>query len=108
MHHEGGAGALQGDLVAGERELAEGGDERGDEGEDGDLDEDACACGSAEKEEPAEVLELDLSTDGEEAVLVFAVGEEDGNDEDQHEIEASEAGRPGRADYAVGGDGEGV
>ena len=59
--HEGGAGALQRDFVAGERERAEGGDERGDGGEDGDLDEDLTAGGSAEAEELAEMLELDAA-----------------------------------------------
>ena len=60
-HHEGGAGALQGDFVAGKLEAAEGGDEGGDEGEDGDLDEDGGTGGSAEEEEAAEMLVLDAA-----------------------------------------------
>ena len=108
-HHEGGAGALQGDLVTGEREAAEGGDERGDEGEDGDLDEDGGSGGSAEDEEVAEVLVLDaevraLAKAGEEAVVVVAVGTPDGEDQDAHEVEAREAGGPGGAGDAVGWD----
>ena len=59
--HEGGAGELQSDLVPGERERAEGGDERGDGGEDGDLDKDLRSGGGSEKEEPAEMLELDAA-----------------------------------------------
>jgi len=59
--HEGGAGALQGDFVAGEREPSEGGDEGGDEGEDGDLDKDGGSGRCAEKEEFAEVMVLDAA-----------------------------------------------
>jgi len=93
--------------VAGERESAKGGDERGDEGEDGDFDEDGGAGGGAEEEEAAEVLVLDtepraLVEAGEEAVVVVAVGAPDGEDQDGHEIEASEAGGPGRAGDAEG------
>ena len=77
--HEGGAGALQCDLVPGQRQRAKGGDERGDGGEDGDLDEDLRAGGSAEAEEPAEVLELDAARGGKQAVFVAAVGEQDGD-----------------------------
>ncbi len=121
-HHEGGGGALQGDLVAGEGELAEGGDERGDKGEDGDFDEDGGADGEAEEEELAEVLELEppwqpsavaggpgnTARDAAEAVGVFAVEVPEGEGEDQHEVEAGEAGGPGGADDSVGGDVEWV
>ncbi len=122
-HHEGGAGALQRDFVAGERESAKGGDECGDEGEDGDLDEDGGAGGRAEEEEFAEVLVLDahqprgalvedlldlyggaVAEACEEAVVVVAVGTPDGEDEDGHEVEAGEAGGPGGAGDTEGGD----
>ena len=108
-HHEGGAGALQGDFVAGERESAEGGDECGDEGKDGDLDEDGGAGGRAEEEEAAEVLVFDTAGDflaeaEDEAVVVVAVGAPDGEDEDGHEVESGEAGGPGRTGDAEGGD----
>ncbi len=76
--HEGGGSALESDLVAGEGKLAEGGDERGDEGEDGDFHEDGGADGKAEEEELAEVLELDTARDAAEAVGVFAVEEPEG------------------------------
>jgi hypothetical protein len=118
---------LEGDFVARERESAKGGDECGDEGEDGDLDEDGGAGGGAEEEEAAEVLVLDtreprsalvgelrdlyggaVAEAREEAVVVVAVGTPDGEDEDGHEIEAGEAGGPGRASDAKGGDAEAV
>ncbi len=117
-NHEGGAGALQSDFVAGEREAAEGGDESGDEGEDGDLDEDGSAGGGAEEEEAAEVLVLDarqprsalarnqqaaLAEAREAAVVVIAVGAPDGEDQDGHEVEAGEAGGPGGSGDAEGG-----
>ncbi len=100
---------MQRDFVAGEWETAEGGDERGDEGEDGDLDEDGGAGGSAEEEELAEVEIFDaarslLAEAGEKAVVVVAVGAPYGKDEDAHEIEAGEAGGPRRAGDSEGGD----
>ena len=95
--------------MAGERESAKGGDERGDEGEDGDLDEDGRSGRGAEEEEAAEVLVLDtepraLAEAGEEAVVVVAVGAPDSDDQDAHEVEAREAGCPGRTGDAEGGD----
>jgi hypothetical protein len=111
--HEGGGGALQGDLVAGEREAAKGGNKGGDGGEDGDFDEDSCAGGGAENEELAEMLEFDYAGDfvtqhGADAVVMAAVEPPEGTGVGGEHVEASEAGGPGRAGDAEGGDGEGV
>ena len=77
--------------VPGERQRPEGGDERGDGGEDGDFDADSCARGGAEAEELAEVLELDAARGSQKAVLVAAVGLQDGDEQHGHQVEPGEA-----------------
>ena len=72
-HHEGEAGAVEGDLVARERERAHGADEEGDGGEDGDLDEDLAAGGGSEKCEAGEAGALDVAEHGAEAVVVLVL-----------------------------------
>jgi hypothetical protein len=59
--HEGRAGALEGNLMPGEGKRAQRGDEGGNSGEYGNFDEDLRAGGSAEAEELADVLELDVA-----------------------------------------------
>ena len=69
-NHEGEAGAVEGDLVACERESTHDADEEGDHAEDGDLDEDLTAGGSAEEGQQAKAAGFEVAGHAAEAVLV--------------------------------------
>ena len=59
--HEGEGDAVEGDLIAGERDGAEGRDQEGDDGKDEDLDENRCAGWNAEGEEAYERGAVELA-----------------------------------------------
>jgi len=103
-HHEGEAGAVEGDLVAGEREGAHGADEEGDEGEDGDLDEDLAAGGGSEECEPGEAGAFDVTEHGAEAVVVLALDVPHGGGDKEREIGAGDGGGEAGAGDAEGWD----
>ena len=107
-HHEGEAGAVEGDLVAGEREAAHGADEEGDEAEDGDLDEDLAAGGGAEEGEAAEAGGFEVAQHAAEAVVVPALDAPEGDDEEEGEVAARDGGGQAGAGDAERGDVDGA
>ncbi len=91
-HHEGEAGAVEGDLVAGEGEAAHGADEEGDEAEDGDLDEDLAAGGGSEESEAADAGGFEVMHHAAEAVAVAALDAPERDDHEEGEIAAGDGG----------------
>ena len=103
-HHEGEAGAVEGDLMAGERERAHGSDEEGDGGEDGDLNEDLGSGGGSEESEAGEAGALDVAEHGAEAVVVLALDSPDSCGDEEGEIGAGDGGGEARAGDSESGD----
>ena len=90
--HEGEGDAVEGDLMASERDGAEEGDGEGHDAEDGDLHHNGGAGGDAEGEQAAEERPLQTERDVEEAVAMAAVVKPNGRGEDEREIDAGERG----------------
>ncbi len=103
-HHEGEAGAVEGDLVAGERQAADGADEKGDHAEDGDLDEDLAACGGAEESETADAGGFEVMDHAAESVVVAAFDAPERDDHEECEVTAGDGGRKTCAGDSKGGD----
>ena len=91
-HHEGEAGAVEGDLVAGEREWAHGSDEEGDQAKDGDLNEDMGSGGGSQECEAGEAGALNVAEHSAEAVVVLVLDSPDGYCNEEGEVDAGDGG----------------
>jgi hypothetical protein len=106
--HEGEAGAVEGDLVACERESAHGADEEGDHTEDGDFDEDLAACGCSEECEAAEAVGFKVELHAAEAVVVAAFDAPEAKDHEEGEVAAGDGGGEAGSGDAESGDVDGA
>ena len=92
-HHEGKAGAVEGDLVTGEGQAAHDTDEEGDHAEDGDLDEDLTAGGCSEKSETADASGFEVPRHAAETVAVATLNAPERDDHEESEIAAGDRSR---------------
>ncbi len=91
-NHVGERDGVESDLMAGERDGAEAGDERRDEGEDGDFGGHLQRGGKTKSEEATDALEIGISGSFEEIGAMAVVVPEKIGDEEKAEISSRECG----------------
>lgn len=89
-HHKGEAGAVEGDLVAGERKPSHDADQEGDQAEDGDLDEDLTSGGCSEEGEATEAGGFEVKEHAAEAVVMAAFDAPERNHHEEGKVAAGE------------------